>query len=642
MQRPLSLTLLILLAACEGRQVPPPHHPGTKWAAETKAFQDVTAAWGIEALNPDGQRLVVADIDNDGWPDVIVRKVGSVPDQGPTGGTRSIWLLRNTGHKTFEDVTYSSGILATRQPHTPEIGRPGEVYAFADVDNDGDLDAYVGLNTSNTAGAVGETSELLLNDGHGHFTLGPVDNAIRRSDGRDYAGGASFIDFDHDGNVDLWVPQYSYSTAGGGEVPQQNLLFKGDGTGVFTNWVLQAGIQTQSWNNTTAINEGRAHTRTWSGLACDLNGDGFAELMAASYGRAPNQLFQAVRGDSVTFTNRSVASGYAYDDNFSWTDNQFARCYCATNPTDTNCPSDIPPPLVNCDTPNWDMTSDTQKYREGGNSGTTVCADIDNDGHFDLMTSEIQHWWAGVGSDQAEVLLNDGATDVHFDRPGRASMGITIPHNSSDWDEGIMTGAIFDFDNDGWQDLYIGASDYPGNRGLLFHQVSKLQFEPVPINLGIDLHRSHGVVTADFDRDGDLDVLVGTSTARCGQASYPDSDTPCYPKAFFHMFENVLGQDGNWIQLDLEGTAGTNRSAIGALVTVTAGGVTQSKQVDGGHGHFGMQDDLVQHFGLAEADDAQVTIRWPNAALETQSFTVHSRSRYHVKQGAAPVAVAKP
>jgi hypothetical protein len=491
------------------------------------------------------------------------------------------------------------------------------------------------------AGAAGETSEILLNDGHGHFTLGPEDSAIRRKDGHDYAGGASFVDFDHDGNVDLWVPQYAYPQSGG-QVPQQNMLYKGDGTGYFTNWVLQGQVQTRPWTNTADMNNGIAHTLSWSSLACDLNGDGFPELLAGSYGRAPDQLFQAVSGDSVTYKNRSVASGYAYDNNFSWTDNQFARCYCQTNPTDANCPTDIPPPLVNCDTPNWDMANDREKYRLGGNSGTTVCADIDNDGRFDLLTSEIKHWWAGEGSDAAEVLVNSGEADVRFDRPGRDSMGIVVPHASSDWDEGIMTGAIFDFDNDGWQDLYLGASDYPGNRGLLFHQASKMQFESVPFDVGIDLHRSHGIVLADFDRDGDLDALVGTSTARCDMNSYPDADTPCYAKAFPRLFENILGQDGNWVQLELEGGPGTNRSAIGALITLTAGGITQSKQVDGGHGHFGMQDDLVQHFGLGTAGDAQVTIRWPNAALETQSFSVHTGSRYHVKQGSAPVKLPKP
>jgi hypothetical protein len=94
---------------------------------------------------------------------------------------------------------------------------------------------------------------------------------------------------------------------------------------------------------------------------------------------------------------------------------------------------------------------------------------------------------------------------------------------------------------------------------------------------------------------------------------------------------------GHWIQLKLEGVTGTNRAAIGALVQVTAGGVTQSKQVDGGHGHFGMQDDLVQHFGLGNACEASVTIRWPNAKMETQTFTVTSGHRYHVTEGMMPV-----
>ncbi len=621
---------------------PPICTAGTKWAPGMQAFRDATADWGLDKIDAEGQRISVADIDNDGWPDIIVRKVGAVPDNGPSGGARSIWLLRNTGHHSFEDVTYSSGIIQPRQPHSPEIGRPGDVVVFADVDNDGDLDAYQGLETDETA-SIGETSELMLNDGHGHFTLGPADSDIRRTDGLDHPGGASFTDFDHDGNIDLWVSEYDF-TYQGNDTPQQNDLYKGDGQGHFKNWVIPGKVVTQLWNppyNFDALNGGLAHTRSWSALACDLNNDGFPELMAGSYGRSPNQLWQAVPGaGGVTFTNRSVASGYAYDNDFVWSDNQFARCYCASNPTDPECGSGLPAPEVDCTPPlDWDPSTDTQKYRLGGNNATALCVDLANDGQFDLVTTDIKHWWAGEGSDQAEVLVNTGAPDVTFNRPGRASMGIVVPHDTPDWDEGIMTGAILDFDNDGWPDLYLGASDYPGNRGLLYHQKSKLQFETVPIEQGIDQHRSHGIVAADFDRDGDVDLIIGTSTARCDMTSYPDPYTPCYAKPYVRLFENVIGQGGNWIQLKLEGGPGTNRSAIGALVTVTAGGVTQSHQVDGGHGHFGMEDDLVQHFGLGAACEADVTIRWPNQKMETQSFNLPAGYRFYVKEGADPVVI---
>ncbi|MDP7112587.1 MAG: ASPIC/UnbV domain-containing protein, partial [Myxococcota bacterium] len=102
-------------------------------------------------------------------------------------------------------------------------------------------------------------------------------------------------------------------------------------------------------------------------------------------------------------------------------------------------------------------------------------------------------------------------------------------------------------------------------------------------------------------------------------------------------YENRIGDGGNWLQLRLEGADGTNRMAVGARVQVTADELTQTREVDGGHGRFAMQRDRVLHLGLGEACQAQVTVRWPDAALSTQTFAVAGNARYHVVQGEDPV-----
>ncbi len=242
------------------------------------------------------------------------------------------------------------------------------------------------------------------------------------------------------------------------------------------------------------------------------------------------------------------------------------------------------------------------------------------------MTCEIKHWDVGSSSDEAEVAFNTGKMPLSFDRIGNAATGLARKHPATGWDEGIMTGSVFDFDNDGWPDIYWGNSDYPGNRGLLYHQVSARKFEAVPITDGIDHLRSHGSTVADFDHDGDLDIVVGHSPARC--------DKDCYPTQQARLFSNQMG--GNFVSLRLIGGAGTNRMAIGARVTIEANGIKQTRDVGGGFGHYGQGDDFAVQVGLGAACTAKVTVRWPDAALTQQSFDLPAGYRFVVKQGQAP------
>ena len=593
------------------------------WSPGSPIFTEVTEAWGLTGV--EGVRLSVTDLDGDGYPDLLVRRGGTRSDDF-AAGTRHTWLLRNTG-EGFVDVTESSGLLTPRGALGAGIGRPAEVMASADVDNDGDLDVFTGINTEDPAVSLGETSELLLNRGDGTYELGPADSDLRLADEVDAAAGASFVDVNRDGFVDLWVTQHG----------RQDRLFYGDGTGRFVDATAGSGLATVAGGSVEQLDDGTVHSRAWSALACDLDGDGYTELLAASYGRATNHLWQGsldAETGFVRFDARGVESGYARDDNYDWHGNQFARCYCQANPDAEDC-AGIPTPQIACNTPNWNHTSDRNPYRLGGNSGATACADLDNDGDMDLYTGEIRHWWAGDGSDVSEALINttdasgDAPGELRFERPGRAALGIVVEHvTGSSWDEGHMSLTTLDFDNDGWRDVYVGASDYPGNRGLLFHQHGPLAFEPVAVADSFEHNRSHGVATADFDRDGDLDLIVGHSRARC-DANAPND---CYATAQVRLFENVYGDAGNWIALRLEGVT-ANRAAIGARVRVTAGGVTQTQEVGGGYGHYGAQDDLVLHFGLGDACEAEIEVRWPDGTLTVEQFTLPGGHRFAITQG---------
>jgi len=633
----LSICILATSWAADGEQPSTSECRGEPWAAGQRAFAEVTDAWGLTGVT--GITFVVVDIDNDQWPDLLVRNYGA-----PHKGAKSEWILRNTGAGSFEDITSATGLsVAIPESDGDTDHGPGSLFAAGDVNNDGHVDLYLGNRRCLPEEADSPMSDIMLSNGDGTFSPGPPDNPVRFADRSFTPTGASFLDYDRDGNLDLWIGQHTDES--GYYPPGQDRLFRGDGTGMFRDVTEELGLTTEPWHvSIENMNNGLAHSWAWGVTTCDLNNDGIPELLTASYGRAPNHLWRGAVNEEgqVYYVNESVASGYAYDDNMDWTQDLSAQCYCQLNPDAEGCdkcPEPWDPEF--CERYEggfrwYDHFECRQPFTLGGNSGTTVCADINNDGFMDLLTTEIVHGDVGAVSDHSEILVNTGDMNVRFERPGIEETGLTRELIGQYWNHGDMTAAVFDFDNDGWQDIFIGASDYAGNWGLLYHQAAPLQFELLGTADYFLHYRAMGQAVADFDRDGDLDLIVGHHRIRCtGEGADEVGEI-----GQIRMYENCTGAGLNWLQLYLKGGDSTNRMAIGARVEVTAGGITQTQYVDGGHGKYVMQRNAVLHFGLAESDEAQVSITWPDAARTTQSFALPANCRYLVIQGQTPESLA--
>ena len=246
------MVLLLSLVACTPKEpkdtgpvldVAPIFDANAKpWSKGTDAFKEVTTDWGLTDIAPDGTRIEAVDFDHDGWPDLEIRKAGGADDFNP-GGVRQVWLLKNMGNKTFKDVTQESGIMKTRYGTDANIGRGGPTFAWGDVDNDGDLDVYTGYpNAAGITDTAPETSEVMLNNGDGTFSFASETNDIRLTV-NDMPYGASMVDYDLDGILDLYTPEYTDKNG----YPQQSHLYKGNGDGTFKSTTNKAGLKTADW-----------------------------------------------------------------------------------------------------------------------------------------------------------------------------------------------------------------------------------------------------------------------------------------------------------------------------------------------------------------------------------------------------------
>jgi hypothetical protein len=191
--------------------------------------------------------------------------------------------------------------------------------------------------------------------------------------------------------------------------------------------------------------------------------------------------------------------------------------------------------------------------------------------------------------------------------------------------------AFLDYDNDGWPDLLlVNGHVFPEverkkldihfkDRRILYHNLRNGKFEDVSEKAGdgiLDPHSSRGVAVGDLDNDGAVEVLINNQGER---------------PSLLKLSKNPAA---NWIRIQLEGTR-SNRSAIGARVRLTAGGMTQTDEVRSG-GSYISQSDLRLHFGLGDAKQVdRLEIVWPSGATEVKTNLAANRTHV-IRESATP------
>jgi hypothetical protein len=539
-------------------------------AAAQPRFSDRAAELGLKAT-PDTYRVALVDVDGDGWSDALLQDKSKGHPINPGGPVRLYLNRPAKSGRTFELA--EGAIPAVGAGRLGDGARLTGVFVIAgDVNNDGLIDlfraTYNEPATHKDAPDTGERNAILLGCGK---PGAPRFEAVALPDsGPVTTCGAAFLDYDRDGNLDLFVGNW-YVHYGSGLMAHADRLYRGDGKGGFADVTESAGMMTKG-----TIGEADSHRPTYGVSHCDIDGDGWEDIATATYGRQRNRLWRN-NGDG-TFTDWAPRLGFDGDDDRSGKYPEWIR-----------------------GEPGLKDRKDEPGYRAHGNSFSPVPDDVDNDGDTDLFVCEIAHSWAGSSSDLSALLVNEGA--------GAKMKRLSAPFLRKDmaqkWqNQGDYMAAWADFDNDGWLDLALGSGSYPDEQRLrVFRQKAPLEFEDVTKAWGIDFRDVQAMSVEDVDGDGGVDILV-TGQAINGRTAPALS-----------LWMNTAPKEKNWIELTLVGPAGSNRAAIGAVAILVGSKEEQRRTVRSATGHFGLAPSRTIHFGLdrMRKPGINVHIRWPDA-----------------------------
>ena len=469
----------------------------------------------------------------------------------------------------------------------------GSGCAFVDYDNDGDLDIYL-VNTSESFPDVDTslpTNSLFQNNGDGTFK-----NVTESSNLGDtgWGMGCAFADYDNDGDPDLYLSN-----------DQANVFFKNLGSGMFKRATSSAG--------------GLGDNRFGSSIGwADYDNDGHLDLYLANYldqGKMPPGILQDVDtyfpGDFFGQTNilyLNTGDGRFMDVTYSayatgglhltlgvawadYDDDGDPDLYLA-NDMDQNILYRNDGDATFTNTNSADVRSHTGDIR--GGMGVTW-GDYDNDEDLDLF---VTNWL-----DEYNVLYQNNGDGTFTDVSAQSkvfesSIGKTC------WGT-----EFFDYDNDGDLDLYIacGHIDPPswempgGQEDIFLENKGDGTFTDVSHNVGITKLGKllgRGTAVGDYDSDGDLDILL----LNAGQRAI--------------LLRNEGGNANHWIHLRLVGNS-SNRDGIGARVKVTSNKKTQIREVISGSSYLS-QSSLDLEFGLGKAGKVDtIEIRWPSGIIQT-------------------------
>lgn len=482
--------------------------------------------------------------------------------------------------------------------------------ALRDFDGDGDLDLFFAQGMPLPVGRTDHppADVLLRNDGERRFT--DVSAAWGLTP-KGYGQGVAVADYDGDGDPDVYVTRYGANT-----------LWRNDG-GRFTDVTAEAGVGCPLWSLGAAF--------------LDYDDDGDLDLFVANY-----------------FDFDEAAAPFAYD---------------ANGQPDYGTPARFPgqPDVLyrnDGDGHFTDVTASAGVAGSGRGMGV-LAADLDGDHRIDLLVAndaEANAAWINRGDGTFDEAASRIGLDLNAAGQAEANMGIAFGDTDGDavpdivishfvgehdtlWrargqpgsrfyqDETYAAGlgsaskpftgwgiALADFDLDGLLDLLVTNGQIrrePGqpfpyeNPPLLWHGLAGGRFDDVTDSAGPyfrQLHMGRGLAIGDLDDDGDPDAVI------------------THHQAPAVVLWNESPRSGHWLRVELRGHA-PNRDALGAEVTLEAGGRTFFTPITSGGSYLSAHDPRPL-FGLGPCDLVdRLTIRWPSGQLESHTKLPVNQSR---------------
>jgi FG-GAP-like repeat/ASPIC and UnbV len=606
------------------------------------AFEDVSVAAGLGNTASETWGISWGDLDGDHYPDFFCNN----------HRTRAS-LHRNNQNGTFTDVSKQVDLSKTPGWTGGRADVDTHGAAWADIDNDGDQDLFESVSSS--------ADHLWIND-NGRLTLSTVaygvDQLSRRSTRQ-----TLFVDYNGDGRLDLasisltrptFSPQLANGTFGHGpgvDSPmscttdgQWGHLVDADGSGglevmcaprnglypkvnsIADGVITDVGGQYPQFNT---VNDA---------VTLDYDGDLRPDLFLVRGPERPSDAYQyssqGFEAQMITASNRSKSVTFRTTGLITIS----ASLRAGSNPQGD-------PKNINIGSSRWSPTSlvITLDSTDHNNWGIATGSLGINIGYLpDTGQWKISQGAPGYNYTYLQVTSTAPITGLTFLGASPADLGTTpllvtntanglVTNDTAGFTERLRceSAAAGDFDNDMHEDIFLactGGSHNIANR--LYRNNGDGTFTEVPnaggaaglIGAAVADHAgtSDSVAVADYDLDGFLDLLVTNGL----------NMRPVYiggPKQLFHN----LGNGNKWIEFDLVGTT-SNRDGVGSKLYVSAGGVTQYREQNGGF-HRWSQNFMRVHVGLAANTQADTTVLWPDGTSTTYAGLVANHI-YQLKQ----------